>query len=112
MIKSTPKLYFSLVYLFNRSRYNKLCNKNTLYTIESYPSSGSSFFYNYFRGLLYFLKNGKFLLSLKEEEEIISHHSHSIANIKKSIRNKSMTFVIIRNPLDSIFSRSSSHAGP
>lgn len=106
LIKSTPKLYFPLVYLLKRSRYYKLCNKNTLYTIESYPSSGSSFFYNYFRGLLYFLENGKFLLSLKEEEEkFISHHSHSVANIKKSIKNKSMTIIIIRNPLDSISSR-------
>ena len=105
MIKSTPKLYFPLVYLLNRSRYDKLCNKNTLYTIESYPSSGSSFFYNYFRGLLCFLENGVFLLSLKEEEKFISHHSHSVANIKKSIKNKSMIFVIIRNPLDSISSR-------
>lgn len=106
MIKSTPKLYFPLVYLLKRSRYYILCNKNTLYTIESYPSSGSSFFYNYFRGLLHFLENGKFILSLGEEEEkFISHHSHSVANIKISIKNASMTFIIIRNPLDSISSR-------
>jgi len=68
-----------------------LCTKDTDMCLEGYPGSANSFLFN----VLSYLKP-----SLK-----IAHHTHSIANIRLSLKYNTPTLIIIRRPQDAITSR-------
>jgi hypothetical protein len=59
--------------------------------IEGYPSSANSFTYNVFKCI--------------GDRLAISHHTHSISNVKKALYFNVPTLVLFRNPDDAIPSR-------
>lgn len=69
---------------------NNLIDKNTDFCLEGYPRSANSYLY--------------FLINFLNPWIKIGGHTHTIANIKYSLKKRVPTFIIIRNPLDAISS--------
>lgn len=90
-ITKNQYLYPIYKYIFNNKEYPNICMKDYDICLESYPSSANSFLYVAMR-----TSNSK----LK-----ICHHTHSIANIKKSLKFNIPIVTIIRKPSDCIASR-------
>jgi hypothetical protein len=77
------------IFLYNLLNHKSLASSNIEICLEAFPRSGNSFAH-------------RFLTSVKDIK--IAHHTHSVANLKSSIRNNIPTFVLIRNPIDTIAS--------
>jgi hypothetical protein len=90
-IKANEKVYPILKKICDKKGENKICKQEDQFCIEGYPSSGNSFGYNFLKVLFPNLN--------------ICHHSHSVANIKRSLQYDIPTTVFIREPDECISSR-------
>ena len=77
-------------YLFG-NEWKCYCNKGTDICIEGYPSTGNTFVYNIFNRVY----PGK----------RISHHTHSIANLKRAVKYDVPTIILCRRPKEAVASR-------
>ena len=77
-------------YIFG-SGCHKYCCEETDICIEGYPSTANTFVYNVF--------------SRKYNNKRISHHTHSIANIKRAINYGIPTIILCRKPKEAVASR-------
>jgi len=89
-IKERPYAYPYIRILQGKSA-DKFCSKNDDMCIEGYPSSANSFTYNVFKCI--------------GDRLAISHHTHSISNIKRALYFNVSTLVLFRDPDDAIPSR-------
>jgi hypothetical protein len=79
---------FPLVQWVRRKNASFFCSSNTDLVIEGFDSSANSFIVNIFRML--------------DSEINISHHTHSVANMKRARYYKVPTIVLYRDPEDAI----------
>ncbi|MFD1020177.1 hypothetical protein [Thalassobacillus hwangdonensis] len=90
-IKKRPFLYSKMKYVFEKENYYKnVTNKNTELCVEAYPSSGNTL-------LMFMIQNYK-------EDINMSHHTHTLANIKLAKNKNIPCIVIIRDPINAISS--------
>ncbi|WP_174614761.1 sulfotransferase domain-containing protein [Virgibacillus ihumii] len=91
VIQKNGFLYSSYKYVFERSSYYRnITKKVTDICIEAYPSSANTYL--------------MFLVLNLNKDIYISHHTHTIANMKLAIKMNKPCVVVIRNPLDAISS--------
>jgi len=90
-IQGNGFLYSKHKYVFDKkSFYKNISKKSTDICVEAYPSSANTY-------LMYLIKN------LNDDVEI-SHHTHTIANLKLAAQYNISCVVLIREPLDAISS--------
>jgi hypothetical protein len=91
LIKATPALYGPAKRRLDPAGPARLCQRGDDLCIEGYPASGNSYAYN--------------LIRLARPELTISHHCHSIANLKLALKYNVPAVAVIRQPLDAVASR-------
>lgn len=90
ILKSFPYIYFPIFKILNRDS-NMIVSLKTNIVIEGYPRSGNTFLES--------------LIKVAFKNKVnIAHHTHSLAQIKKSISYNLPTLVLIRNPFDTAIS--------
>lgn len=89
-VANKPSLFPALQKATGIGEYNKFCSKKDDICIEGYPSSANSFLYN--------------VLKRVRDDISVSHHTHSIANIKRALSYDVPVVVVFRDPLESISS--------
>ena len=89
-VKKSLYLY-PIVHRFSGNKWSKYTNENTDICLEGYPSSANSFVYN--------------VVKKAFEGKNVSHHTHTISNVKKAIKLNVPTLVLIRSPKEAISSR-------
>lgn len=86
----SPFLFKWTNFILKRRVFDDIISKNKDFCLDGFPRSGNSFLENY--------------ISTIDKSLKLSHHTHSIANIKLALKYKKQCFILIRNPLDSICS--------
>lgn len=89
-LTSYPFIYFPVIKIFNRNVFRLVSNKTDI-VIEGYPRSGNTFL----ESMIYLRANRNI---------VIAHHTHVIAQIKRSLNLNKPILVTIRNPIDAISS--------
>jgi hypothetical protein len=88
MFLSRRPTLFPLIQKLRGKTTGTYCTKSTDLCIEGFESSANTFVYNAFRTL--------------DEELGISHHTHTVANLKRAQRYNVPTLILYRDPSDAI----------